>query len=84
LTVQNLKLIGAYAIGNLLDKAIVIVNKENLEPAVFEKKIFNRGIDVINNFDVEVNEKLNKLDKEYYSSKDDLEKLLGNYLIKVT
>jgi len=84
LTVQNLKLIDAYAIENLLDKAIIMVNKENLEPAEFGKKIFNREIDLINNFDKELNENLEKLDKEYYSFKDDLENLMANYLLKVS
>lgn len=84
LTVEHLKLIGAINTANILEHAIKEVNTEGYSVSVFQDKIFNRQLDRISNFDEDLVNSLQLLDNEYDDSEEDLEHLLGTYLINVS
>lgn len=73
-------MINAYRIADLLDKALDKVNYNKHSNYDFRDNIFNCRIEGIVNFDVPLTNYLDKLDDEYYSMDEDLEKLLIEYL----
>jgi len=83
LTIENLNLINAYKSSNLLSKALVLVNYEELNESDFRAKIFNREIQRLINFDDELCETLDILNNEYDEVDEDLEHLMVKYLIKM-
>lgn len=83
LTIENLNLIKAYKSSNLLSKALVLVNYEELNESDFRAKIFHREIQRLINFDDELCETLDILNNEYDEVDEDLEQLMVEYLIKM-
>ncbi len=80
MTFNNLKAIKALKAAEILKKAIDAVNDEKLGDGDFRRKIFNRQIESITNFDDKLGDTLNDLDTEYYSLDENLEGLLMSYL----
>lgn len=80
LTVEHLKLIKAFKTSNILERAIGQINIEELSVNEFRAKVFSRELDRIVDFDEELRDFLELLDKEYDNLSEDLEQLLVDYL----
>jgi len=79
-TINVLIKIGALNKAELLKKALHIVNSDNKSDEVFRKELLNKDIKSLFVEDF-LFESLDKLDTQYYAlEKEDLEKLLCNYL----
>ncbi|CAM1350899.1 DMP19 family protein [Tenacibaculum halocynthiae] len=79
-TLSCLKKIKAKTTANLLLEVLSVVNYLNLDVQDFSRNIFNRELNRITNFDDLICDSLDGLDDKYYNSKEDLVKLLANYL----
>jgi hypothetical protein len=44
ITIENLKKIKAFKIANILSKALLEINNENLDANIFRKKVFNKQV----------------------------------------
>jgi hypothetical protein len=83
LTLKVLKLLGATQRFALLEKALLEVNSENIPEEDLRRLIVNRELKKISDFDRNVLNYLESLDKQYYSIQDeDIHELLENYLAK--
>jgi Domain of unknown function (DUF4375) len=80
LTLNNLETINAFKTANILNRALKIINYQNLNEEIFRNKIFNRKLEIISDFDEDVFNKLSILDDEYYELDEDLEVLYIEYL----
>lgn len=81
ITLGNLKTIQAFKTANILNRALLNVNKEKYDIDEFRDKIFNRTLEAISDFDENLGDTLNDLDNEYYLLDEDLEQLIVDYLI---
>lgn len=74
-TIQYLKTIKAENTRKLTEKALGLVNKENLEKEEFKEQQINRQID----YD-DVCDELDELDSKFYESKENLDEFMVKYL----
>ena len=80
ITLGNLETIKAFKTANILNRALLNVNKEKYDIDEFRDKIFNRTLKAISDFDENLGDTLNDLDNEYYLLNEDLGQLLVDYL----
>jgi hypothetical protein len=79
-TIDSLTQINAIKRADLLRKALLLVNKENLPDHVFRELLLKKKLDALVVSD-ELDEPLDELDSIYYNIEDeDIVELLGNYL----
>lgn len=79
LTIEHLLSIQAIKSASILQRAVDEVNSERLSLNNFRKKIFNRELDRIVDFDEDLIDYLEKLDDEYDNTEEDLEQLIIDY-----
>lgn len=83
-TINALKTIGASKKAELLDEALKFVNSDNYLDEVFRKKLLKKQIPQLFSKD-DLFEHLDGLDDIYYADQnEDLEQLLGSYLVLYT
>jgi hypothetical protein len=80
LTLENLELIGAKKTRAILAHALTLVNNENDSEEDFRRKVFNRQLPAISNFDEELMDQLEELDDEYYPLKEDWVRLVAGFV----
>lgn len=80
LTIDNLRLINAFKAADILERATNLVNAEQISLNEFRRKIFDRDFPKIADFDNELFDDLELLDKDYYALDENLEQLLVDYL----
>lgn len=80
-TIECLNKLNAKYQGELLSYALYIVNCEGDSDNVFRKKLFNKQVECLFEDD-EVENVLEDLDDKYYERIDDIEILLGDFLLK--
>lgn len=80
-TIKALQEIGAIKKSALLETAFKKVNTENYNTEVFRKKLLKKEIKSLFVED-DLVDILDKLDEEYYSNEEDVEKLLSEYLLE--
>lgn len=81
LTIENLKLIKAFKTAGILKRAVSRINIKKFSVGEFRKKVFNRELEEIVDFDSDLSDFLEILDNEYDLLDEDLEQLLIKYLI---
>ena len=81
-TIAHLKRIGGLDFAELLRRAINAVNPYEEPEEIFLRKLYNRQVELIIDFDDLTDEKLDKLDNDYYQLNDnnDLLKSLADFL----
>lgn len=80
LTVKHLRLINAMQTACLLEKVVDQINIEKWNINEFRRKVFQREISRLNDFEENLTYLLETFDNEYDSLDEDLEELLGKYL----
>lgn len=80
LTIDNFKLIKAFELAQILERALDKVNEEQYSIDEFRKRAYSRKLDRIVNFDRELADFLDELDDEIDSLDEDLETLYLDYL----
>ncbi|WP_285008670.1 DMP19 family protein [Pedobacter faecalis] len=80
ITVNHLKLIGAFKSAQILEDALGLVNTGQLSTEEFREKVFYRALAGIVDFDEDLFDALEKLDDAYDELDEDLEHLLTSYL----
>lgn len=80
LTIDNLRLINAFKIADILEQATNLVNTDQISLNEFRRKIFDRNFPKIVDFDDELFDVLSDLDDKYYALDENLEQLLLDYL----
>ncbi len=82
-TIVCLDKIGAKKTSALLSEVHGYVNYLKLDGPTFKKRVFDKNLDKIVNFDDELYDILDSKDDIYYDLDEDLEKLLSNYLSSI-
>ncbi|MGJ1384486.1 DMP19 family protein [Sphingobacterium siyangense] len=80
LTIDNLRLIGAFKAADILERATNLVNADQISLNEFRRKVFDRDFSKVVDFDDELFDALSALDDEYYALEENLEQLLVDYL----
>lgn len=80
LTLDSLGEINATTTKILLGKVLSEINYENYNVKEFRRKVFDKELSKISNFDDLLSDFLDDCDTEYYYTKEDLQKQLGMYL----
>jgi hypothetical protein len=82
MTIENLRIIEAFDVADILERAVSTVNEEELSNDDYRDNIFNRKFSKIVDFDDDLFSALSHLDDEYSEVNENLEELLVNYLRK--
>lgn len=80
LTLDALEEIKATDTKNLFEKVLSEINYENNSVKEFRRKVFDKELSKISNFEDALSDFLDDCDTEYYDTEEDLQQQLGMYL----